>query len=84
MLLTVGNLIMIYIYIYIISQSETFMYFRFITCKVNHFKCFLFLFLFRWLELTAHESQKSVSQNIRIFPKIKKKKDLLTRQVQVL
>ncbi len=33
-----------------------------------------FLFKFWWLELTTHESKKSVSQNIRIFPKINQKK----------
>ncbi len=37
-----------------------------------------------WLELTANESQKSVSQNIRIFPNINQKKDLQNRKVQVL
>ncbi len=45
----------------------------FFECKAKNFKRFLF-----WLELTAHESQKSVSQNIIIknirFPKINKKK----------
>ncbi len=45
--------------------KKTFIDFRFITCKVKHFKYVLFLFL--WLELTANESQKSVSQNFRIF-----------------
>ncbi len=43
--------------------KKTFIDFRFITCKVKHFKYVLFL----WLELTANESQKSVSQNFRIF-----------------
>ncbi len=35
------------------------MYFRFITCKVKHFK-----------KLTAHKSQKSVFQNIYIWVSI--------------
>ncbi len=38
-----------------ISKSDAFIYYRFITFKVKHFKC------------VTHESQKSVSQNIRIF-----------------
>ncbi len=52
-------------FLQLISKSETLIDFRFITCKVKQFKCFLFLFW--WLDLTANESQKSVSQNIRIF-----------------
>ncbi len=47
------------------SKTETFKYFRFIACKVKHFKSFFVLFW--WLELTANESQKSVSQNIYIW-----------------
>ncbi len=68
----------------LISKSETFIYFRFITCKVKHIKgFFFFFFFFWWLELTANESKKSLSQNIRIFPKINEKKDLQNRKVQV-
>ncbi len=40
-----------------------------ITCKVKHFKSVLF-FLFWRLELTANESQKSLSQNIYIWVSI--------------
>ncbi len=48
-----------------LKKIETFIDFRFITCKVKHFKSVLFLFW--WLEPTANESQKTVSQNFRIF-----------------
>ncbi len=54
-------------------------YFRFITCKVRHFKSFVVLIL-----MISHESQKPVSQSIRIFTMINEKKDMQTRKVQVL
>ncbi len=48
------------------KKSETFIYFRCITCKVKHLKKNVF-FNFDEITITANESQKSVSQNIRIF-----------------
>ncbi len=45
-------------FLQLISKSKNAIYFRFITCKVKHFKS---------LELTANESKKIVSQNITIF-----------------
>ncbi len=50
-------------------QKVKLSYSRFITCKVKHSKCFIILFW--WLELTAHENQKSSISKIN-----KKNKDL--------
>ncbi len=63
-----------YIYFFYFSKSETFIYSRFITCKVKHFKSFFFVLILM-----------NRAYNIRIFPKINNKKKILqNRKVPVL
>ncbi len=49
-----------------ISKRETFIYSRFITCKVKHFKSFYFIFVLIWM-IRAYSQRKSKIQYLKIL-----------------